>query len=285
MPARKSTASAADEDTGLSVEDLNLPKTMVNRLAKGALPPNFNVQSVAQSAVSKSATVFVNYLTAHASDIAARQNKKTIQPKDVLDALKELEFDMFIDRTNNELNKYQEIQCTKRNTYRRRVKDEKRAAEGGTAAAAGAGNPDDDNDTSALSLAAAAGNNNNNNNNPTAAGGSAVATIASANGGGGGGGGHHQPALDANGEPVAKKARVGDVDGGDHDMDEDEGEDEEGEEEEEEEEPEDEEEEEEEEEDEEEDEEGEGKGEQEDLLEEKAAREDEDEALDGEESD
>lgn len=39
-----------------------------------------------------------------ASDIAARQNKKTIQPKDVLDALKELEFDMFIDRTNNELN-------------------------------------------------------------------------------------------------------------------------------------------------------------------------------------
>lgn len=37
---------------------------MVNRLAKGALPPNFNVQSVAQSAVSKSATVFVNYLTA-----------------------------------------------------------------------------------------------------------------------------------------------------------------------------------------------------------------------------
>ncbi|KAF9640032.1 putative cbf nf-y family transcription factor protein [Lasiodiplodia theobromae] len=130
MPARKSNASAAaDEDTGLSVEDLNLPKTMVNRLAKGALPPNFNVQSVAQSAISKSATVFVNYLTAHASDIAARQNKKTIQPKDVLDALKELEFDMFIDRTNNELNKYQEIQCTKRNTYRRRVKDEKRAAE------------------------------------------------------------------------------------------------------------------------------------------------------------
>ncbi|KAL1618921.1 hypothetical protein SLS54_007037 [Diplodia seriata] len=276
MPARKSTASAADEDTGLSVEDLNLPKTMVNRLAKGALPPNFNVQSVAQSAVSKSATVFVNYLTAHASDIAARQNKKTIQPKDVLDALKELEFDMFIDRTNNELNKYQEIQCTKRNTYRRRVKDEKRAAEGGsTAAGAAAGNPDhDDNDTSALSLAAAGNNNNNNNPTPAilAAGGSA----ASANGG-------HQPALDANGEPVAKKARVDhDVNGGDHDMDEDEGEEEE----EEEEEPEDEEEEEEEEEEDEEDEEGEGgKGEQEDLLEEKAAREDEDEALDGEESD
>ncbi|KAK7702942.1 hypothetical protein SLS57_011136 [Botryosphaeria dothidea] len=244
MPARKSNASVAEEEPGLSVEDLNLPKTMVNRLAKGALPPNFNVQSVAQSAVSKSATVFVNYLTAHASDIAARQNKKTIQPKDVLDALKELEFDMFIDRTSNELNKYQEIQCTKRNTYRRRVKDEKRAAE-----------------------AASTGT-------PLPPGSSGEAAVTTANGG---------PAheVDENGEPLAKKARV-DLDNGDHDMeddgDQDDGEDEEGEDDEQEEEEEDEEEEEE-------GNEEEGKGEEEDLLEEKVAREEEDEALDGEESD
>ncbi|KAL1619983.1 hypothetical protein SLS56_009856 [Neofusicoccum ribis] len=207
MPARKSNASVAEEEPGLSVEDLNLPKTMVNRLAKGALPPNFNVQSVAQSAISKSATVFVNYLTAHASDIAARQNKKTIHPKDVLDALKELEFDMFIDRTNNELNKYQEIQCTKRNTYRRRVKDEKRAAE-----------------------AAATGG---------------VAPSSSAPDGATNGSSAHE--VDENGEPVAKKARVdlenGDHDMMDDEGEQDEGEDEEGEEEEEEQEEEEEEEE------------------------------------------
>ncbi|KAB2569864.1 DNA polymerase epsilon subunit 3 [Lasiodiplodia theobromae] len=269
MPARKSNASAAaDEDTGLSVEDLNLPKTMVNRLAKGALPPNFNVQSVAQSAISKSATVFVNYLTAHASDIAARQNKKTIQPKDVLDALKELEFDMFIDRTNNELNKYQEIQCTKRNTYRRRVKDEKRAAE-----AQATTNGDDADVSTSTPLggapAAALG--------VGAAGAAALTATALATANGGSASNAH---LDENGEPAAKKARVDES--GDHDMmEDDEGEDEEDEEEEEQEE-----EEEEEEEDEEEgDEDEEGKGDEEDLLEEKAAREDEDEALDGEESD
>ncbi|OJD38652.1 cbf nf-y family transcription factor protein [Diplodia corticola] len=270
MPARKSTASAADEDPGLSVEDLNLPKTMVNRLAKGALPPNFNVQSVAQSAVSKSATVFVNYLTAHASDIAARQNKKTIQPKDVLDALKELEFDMFIDRTNNELNKYQEIQCTKRNTYRRRVKDEKRAAE--------SNNPHGDDSTMSLadtgpSAGAGAG--------AAGGGGASAAALATALATATANGETHDG--DENGERAAKKARV-DANG-DHDMDDDVGEDEGEEEEEEEEEEEDEGEDEEDEEEGDEDEEGEGKGDQEDLLEEKAAREDEDEALDGEESD
>jgi hypothetical protein len=87
MP-RKSTASvvspdepaktAAKED-GLSVEvkmtacrcdttfdtpqDLNLPKSIVQRLAKGVLPANTQIQKDAVLAMSKSATVFVNYLT------------------------------------------------------------------------------------------------------------------------------------------------------------------------------------------------------------------------------
>ncbi|KAF2145345.1 uncharacterized protein K452DRAFT_243282 [Aplosporella prunicola CBS 121167] len=127
MPARKSNASVMSaEDQGLSVEDLNLPKTMVNRLAKGALPANTNLQSIAQAAISKSATVFVNYLTSHASDVAARQNKKTIQPKDVLEALKEIEFEQFTERVDRELQRYNTIQCDKRNTYRRKVKEEKR---------------------------------------------------------------------------------------------------------------------------------------------------------------
>lgn len=51
-----------DDDT-LSVEDLNLPKSIVQRLAKGVLPPNTQIQKDALLAMSKSATVFVNYLT------------------------------------------------------------------------------------------------------------------------------------------------------------------------------------------------------------------------------
>jgi hypothetical protein len=51
-----------DDDT-LSVEDLNLPKSIVQRLAKGVLPPNTQIQKDALLAMSKGATVFVNYLT------------------------------------------------------------------------------------------------------------------------------------------------------------------------------------------------------------------------------
>ena len=43
-------------------QDLTLPKTMVNRLAKGVLPPNTQIQREALQALHKSATVFVSYV-------------------------------------------------------------------------------------------------------------------------------------------------------------------------------------------------------------------------------
>lgn len=43
-------------------QDLSLPKSMVQRLAKGVLPPNTIVGKDALLALHKSATVFVNFI-------------------------------------------------------------------------------------------------------------------------------------------------------------------------------------------------------------------------------
>ena len=60
-----------DDDDSLIVEadtedddpqDLSLPRTMVQRLAKGVLPPNTSLHKDAVLALSKGATVFINYL-------------------------------------------------------------------------------------------------------------------------------------------------------------------------------------------------------------------------------
>lgn len=66
-----------------------------------------------------------------ANENTQRQNKKTIQPKDVLDALKDIEFDFFESRLSQELEKYNNMQCDKRNTYRRRIKEEAKAKQTG----------------------------------------------------------------------------------------------------------------------------------------------------------
>ncbi|KAF2667302.1 histone-fold-containing protein [Microthyrium microscopicum] len=117
-----SIASAKDKDS-LAVEDLGLPKSMVQRLAKGVLPANTQIQKDAQTAIWKSATVFVSHLASAANENAQHANKKTIQPADVLDALKDLEFPGFIPRLEQELAKYNAIQSSKRNSYRKKIRD------------------------------------------------------------------------------------------------------------------------------------------------------------------
>ncbi|XPS97998.1 DNA-directed DNA polymerase [Ascochyta lentis] len=115
------------EDDTLSVEDLNLPKSIVQRLAKGVLPPNTQIQKDALLAMSKGATVFVNYLTSAAAEEALRSGRKSVMPQDVFAAMKELEFDFMLPRLEAEVNKFTSIQADKRNTYRKKIRDEKRA--------------------------------------------------------------------------------------------------------------------------------------------------------------
>ncbi|KAH8731019.1 histone-fold-containing protein [Phaeosphaeriaceae sp. PMI808] len=126
IPVPKSASKEAKDDA-LGVEDLNLPKSIVQRLAKGVLPPNTQIQKDALLAMSKSATVFVSYITSCAAEHAARSGKKTVMPKDVFDAMIELEFDFMLPRLEAEVTKFTSIQADKRNTYRKKVREEKKA--------------------------------------------------------------------------------------------------------------------------------------------------------------
>ncbi|KAI4729239.1 histone-fold-containing protein [Aureobasidium sp. EXF-10728] len=144
MPGRKSnlsTVTNGDEESpaptgraareGSSVEDLSLPRTMISRLAKGVLPPNTSIHKDALLALSKSCTVFVNFLASNSNEYAQLGGKKTIQPADVIAALKENEFEHFIPRLEAELKKYNTVQCDKRNSYRRKIREEKASSKTG----------------------------------------------------------------------------------------------------------------------------------------------------------
>ncbi|KAI9767261.1 MAG: hypothetical protein M1840_005861 [Geoglossum simile] len=140
MPPRKSDvpkAATGDEGTPSRDKegDYNLPRTIVQRLAKGVLPANTQIQKDALLAMSKSATV--------ANENALRAHKRTIQPKDVLDALSYLEFEGFLPRLEAELARYTEIQTDKRNTYRNKLKAADKTTPNGEAKSPQAAGDDD----------------------------------------------------------------------------------------------------------------------------------------------
>ncbi|CCF42858.1 DNA polymerase epsilon subunit D [Colletotrichum higginsianum] len=120
----------ADRDA-LTIEDLSLPKSIITRLAKGVLPPNTQIQANAVLAMSKSATVFINYLASHANEITVNANKKTVSAEDVFKALDDIEFGFLREPLEQEFAKYNQIQSAKRTSYRQKVA----AKKGGSAAA------------------------------------------------------------------------------------------------------------------------------------------------------
>ncbi|KIV97653.1 hypothetical protein PV10_01372 [Exophiala mesophila] len=91
-PSRPSSSGGGGQGhgDGVGIDDLLLPRTLIQRLARSALPPNTSIQRDAVLAISKSATVFISYL-AHAAN--EQSTRKTLAPQDVLQALRELEFD------------------------------------------------------------------------------------------------------------------------------------------------------------------------------------------------
>ncbi|KAI0125812.1 histone-fold-containing protein [Xylariales sp. AK1849] len=99
MDAERGSESAApgdkrDKDSA-TIEELNLPKSIITRLAKGVLPPNTQIQANAILAMSKAATVFISHLANAANEITTSSGKKTIMPQDVFDSLDEIEFPEF----------------------------------------------------------------------------------------------------------------------------------------------------------------------------------------------
>lgn len=78
-------------------EDLNLPNAVITRIIKDSLPEGVAIAKEARSAIAKAASVFILFTTSSANNLAQKNKKKTVSAQDVFNALKEMEFDKFIE--------------------------------------------------------------------------------------------------------------------------------------------------------------------------------------------
>lgn len=92
----------------ISIDDILFPKATVTRLAKGVLPQKTMLSKDSTTAIQRSATAFVSYLLVSARQNAKFYDRKTINPQDVLAALKECEFGNFTEHVQTELDSFQE---------------------------------------------------------------------------------------------------------------------------------------------------------------------------------
>ncbi|KAG6856492.1 hypothetical protein H0H87_003870 [Tephrocybe sp. NHM501043] len=111
-PAGPISAQAQQDIVSEGIENFELPKSLVTKIAKSALPDNAKLQKETVLSLLKGSTVFINYLVlthsalfaaATAHDVAISKQHKSISASDVLKALEMIEFGDLVDKLQAEL--------------------------------------------------------------------------------------------------------------------------------------------------------------------------------------
>ncbi|WFD05604.1 DNA-directed DNA polymerase [Malassezia vespertilionis] len=96
-----SATNAVGGTFGLGIDQFELPKASINKLARTEIPDSVQLRKDTLTALVKSASVFVSYLSTYynmlipaaaSQDVAIARGNKTISAAHVLDAMRELEF-------------------------------------------------------------------------------------------------------------------------------------------------------------------------------------------------
>ncbi|KAF8668357.1 SNF2 family N-terminal domain [Rhizoctonia solani] len=95
MAATNAASAESQQDVVMAsegVDNYELPKTLVTRIVKSAIPENAKVQREAMHAFLKGSTVFINYLAATAHELSRARGHKSVGAADVIKAIETIEF-------------------------------------------------------------------------------------------------------------------------------------------------------------------------------------------------
>jgi len=117
-PSKPVAKRAKMEKSDDQAKEIDLPAPTLNRLLKMAVPDAVTSKD-AKTAFSKAAGIFVLYITACCNDIVRERKASTVQPSDVLQALKEVGLESFVPLIEEVITEQREI-SNKRKALRKK---------------------------------------------------------------------------------------------------------------------------------------------------------------------
>ncbi|KAL5480536.1 hypothetical protein ACEPAI_1806 [Sanghuangporus weigelae] len=112
-PTPAAVVQAQQDAASDGIDYYELPKTLVQRIAKSSIPESSKLQKETVTALQKGSTVFINYLAEltsphSAHDIATSRQHKTVSASDVLKALEVIQFGDMVEPLQHELQIFRE---------------------------------------------------------------------------------------------------------------------------------------------------------------------------------
>eukprot|EP00735_Rhodelphis_limneticus_P008321 TRINITY_DN21229_c0_g1::TRINITY_DN21229_c0_g1_i1::g.30078::m.30078 TRINITY_DN21229_c0_g1::TRINITY_DN21229_c0_g1_i1::g.30078 ORF type:complete len:134 (-),score=8.53,sp/Q5QMG3/NFYB2_ORYSJ/69.47/1e-44,CBFD_NFYB_HMF/PF00808.18/1.1e-25,Histone/PF00125.19/1e-06,PAN_3/PF08277.7/0.0012,TFIID-18kDa/PF02269.11/0.0095 TRINITY_DN21229_c0_g1_i1:79-480(-) len=98
-----------DSDTEeIREQDKFLPIANVSRIMKKALPANAKISKEAKECVQECVSEFICFVTSEANDKCISDKRKTINGEDIIDAMRTLGFDNYLDALSVYLERYRD---------------------------------------------------------------------------------------------------------------------------------------------------------------------------------
>ncbi|KAI0696982.1 histone-fold-containing protein [Cerioporus squamosus] len=131
--AGASTAQAQQEAVSEGIDNFELPRSLIMKLARASqVPENTKFSKEVILAILKASTVFINYLAATAHEVATSKQHKSISATDVLKALELVELADIAKNIQEELPLYRDLQKSdKRKGGKGKAKDASESASAG----------------------------------------------------------------------------------------------------------------------------------------------------------
>ncbi|KAG8996109.1 negative cofactor 2 transcription regulator complex subunit ncb2 [Tulasnella sp. 427] len=89
--------------SGAADDDLSLPKATVYKLIAELLPPEINCAKETRDLVIECCVEFIHLISSEANEICEKESKKTISPEHVVQALKVLGFEAYVEEVEEVL--------------------------------------------------------------------------------------------------------------------------------------------------------------------------------------
>eukprot|EP01100_Stratorugosa_tubuloviscum_P000471 TRINITY_DN1106_c3_g1_i1.p1 TRINITY_DN1106_c3_g1~~TRINITY_DN1106_c3_g1_i1.p1 ORF type:complete len:133 (-),score=57.54 TRINITY_DN1106_c3_g1_i1:155-553(-) len=80
----------------MASDEPTLPKATIGKLIKEALPSDMRCSDESRDAIVDCCVEFIHMISSEANEICNKENKRTITPEHILDALKSLDFNHYL---------------------------------------------------------------------------------------------------------------------------------------------------------------------------------------------
>ncbi|KDN50421.1 histone-fold-containing protein [Tilletiaria anomala UBC 951] len=114
---------AEGSGSGFTEDDLSLPKATVQKIIQGVIPSDISCAKDTREVLIECCIEFLHLISSESNEVCERESKKTIAPEHVIQALRDLGFENFVEGVEDILKDHKQMAKEREQKISKKVQD------------------------------------------------------------------------------------------------------------------------------------------------------------------